>query len=173
VTARRKSPPPERDATAAEIRALANPLRLRILRLCLDEALTNQEIATRLDRDPGTTLFHVRRLLAEGFLRAEPERPGPRGRIERPYLATGKSWAIRVAGDASHAAATVEAVKQEIVAFGDEAVIANVRLGVRLSKRDLASLTRRVRAIGDEFAERDDPDGEPVGMLLLIHRRKP
>jgi predicted ArsR family transcriptional regulator len=173
VTARRKSPPPERDATPGEIRALANPLRLRILRLCLDEALTNQEIATRLDRDPGTTLFHVRRLVSEGFLTAEDERPGPRGRIERPYRATGKSWTIRVAGDASHASATVEAVRQEIVAYGDESVVANVRLGVRLTKRDLASLTRRVRAIGDEYAERDNPNGEPVGVLLLIHRRKP
>jgi predicted ArsR family transcriptional regulator len=169
---RRKSPPPERDATAAEIRALANPLRLRILRLCLDEALTNQEIATRLDRDPGTTLFHVRRLVAEGFLTAEAERAGPRGRIERPYRATGKSWNIRVARDAGHASATVEAVRQEIVAAGDDAIVANVRLGVRLRKRDLAALTRRVRAVGDEFAERDHPDGEPIGLLLVVHRRK-
>jgi len=39
----------KRQATAAEAKALANPLRLRILRLCLDEALTNKELAAGAD----------------------------------------------------------------------------------------------------------------------------
>ena len=43
------------------MRTLGHPLRLRILRLTLDRALTNKEIAERLDRDPGTILHHVKR----------------------------------------------------------------------------------------------------------------
>jgi hypothetical protein len=155
------------------MRALANPLRLRILRLCLDQAFTNQELATRLGRDPGTTLFHVRALVAQGFLAAEAERPGPRGRTERPYRATGKSWAIRLARSPDHAAATLEAVRDELLESGEDGVLTTVRLGVRLAPDDLDELQARLRAIGDEFADRDCADGEPVGLLLALHRRAP
>lgn len=160
-----------RDATAAEMRALANPLRLRILRLCLDRALTNQELARRLGRDPGTVLFHVRALVAEGFLAAEDERPGPRGRVERPYRATGKSWSIRLARTPGHTAATLEAVRQEVLESGEDSVVTTIRLGVRLSPDDLAELGARLAALGDEFEARGTPDGEPVGLLLALHRR--
>src|SRR5688572_26625189 len=76
----------------ADARALASVLRMRILRLCLDEALTNKEIAERLGVPPGNTYHHVRTLAKRGFLAAQPERAGARGAREVPYLATGKSW---------------------------------------------------------------------------------
>ena len=43
----------KRAATREELRAVANPLRLRILRLCLHEELTNKQLAERLGMDPG------------------------------------------------------------------------------------------------------------------------
>src|SRR4051795_6284466 len=81
-----------RRATDAEARALASAVRLRILRLGLDEPLTNQEIAARLGRNPATVLHHVRTLVDTGFLEAQPVRRGTRGAREVPYLSTGKSW---------------------------------------------------------------------------------
>src|SRR5215475_4607877 len=83
-----------RPATEAEARALASGIRMRILRLCLDRALTNKEIAALLEANPATTLHHVRTLVATGFLEAQPERRGTRGAREVPYLATGKSWVM-------------------------------------------------------------------------------
>ena len=68
--------PGRRAATDAEARALASALRLRILRVCLDEQHTNKEIATVLGMDPATTLHHVRTLLRTGFLAAQPEQRG-------------------------------------------------------------------------------------------------
>ena len=56
----------------ADARALASVLRMRILRLCLDEPMTNKEIATRLGKDPATTYHHVRTLTDRGFLAAQP-----------------------------------------------------------------------------------------------------
>ena len=73
-------------------RALASPLRLRILRLCLHEARTNRELAVELDINPGTLLHHVRSLVGTGFLVAEEPRTGARGAREIPYRATGRSW---------------------------------------------------------------------------------
>ena len=51
-----------REATVREAKAMAHPLRLRILRLCLHQELTNKQLAERLGRDPGTVLYHVRHL---------------------------------------------------------------------------------------------------------------
>ena len=50
------APPP---ATNTQARALASPLRLRILRLCLDTPLTNQQIATALFVSRRTVESHL------------------------------------------------------------------------------------------------------------------
>ncbi len=101
----RREIPGDGDAEVdADGRALASVLRLRILRLCLDEPLTNKQIAERLGRDPATTYHHVRRLAERGFLAAQPERTGARGAREVPYLATRKSWRTPVPGAAGPAA---------------------------------------------------------------------
>src|ERR687886_1929600 len=85
-----------RAATQAEARALTHPLRQRILRLCLDEELTNKQLADRLGADPGTVIHHVRKLVSTGFLAAGDVRRGARGALEKPYRATGKSWTIDI-----------------------------------------------------------------------------
>src|SRR5215208_5813154 len=89
-----KGPVVRRPPTAAEAKALSHPLRMRILRLCLDEALTNKQLAARLGRDPGTVLHHVRTLVRTGFLVPEEVRQGEKGALEKPYRATGRSWSL-------------------------------------------------------------------------------
>jgi DNA-binding transcriptional ArsR family regulator len=154
------------------MKALAHPLRLRILRLTLDAPMTNKQLAERLDRDPGTILHHVRTLVRNGFLAADESRRGRRGATERPYRATGKSWQIRMAPVADHTASVLEAVRDEVLEAGTDATLGMVRLGVRLLPQDLAELRRRIAELGDEFAARDDAAGAPVGVLLLAHRRR-
>jgi DNA-binding transcriptional ArsR family regulator len=154
------------------MRALAHPLRLRILRLTLDRAMTNKELASRLGRDPGTVLHHVRTLVRGGFLAQEQTRPGPRGTVERPYRSTGKSWQVRMVPSADHLVSVMDAVRDEILEFGDDATVSSLRLGVRLRPEDLDELRGRIRALGDDFVDRDHPDGEPIGILALVHRRK-
>lgn len=155
------------------MRTLGHPLRLRILRLTINQALTNKEMAERLGRDPGTILHHVKALVRGGFLVAEETRRGRRGSVERPYRSTGKSWQIRMLPSAGHTATVLDAVREEMLEAGDDAPLTTVRLGVRLSPDDLAELRRRIHDLGDEFEPRDDPNGEPVGFLALVHRRRP
>jgi DNA-binding transcriptional ArsR family regulator len=155
------------------MRILGHPLRLRILRLALNEAMTNKQLAERLERDPGTVLHHVRRLVEGGFLMPQPVRGGRRGALERPYRASGKSWQVRMASSADHAVSVVEAVHAEILEAGPDAILSTVRLGVRLSPADQAELRRRIRELGDSFVERDDPRGQPIGILAVAHRRRP
>ncbi|MEU4802465.1 winged helix-turn-helix domain-containing protein [Actinosynnema sp. NPDC023587] len=155
-----------RPATEAEAAALASAVRLRIIRLTHDRALTNKEIAHRLDRDPATTLHHVRKLVATGFLEAQPARTGNRGAREIPYLSTGLSWRLSGGFGATKGQAVLEAYLAE-VAEVDPARLNQTRLVVRV---DPAELNRRLRSLFDELAaEPDDPSGERVALYLAIY----
>jgi DNA-binding transcriptional ArsR family regulator len=162
-----------RPATPAEARALAHPLRLRILRLCLDRSLTNKELAARLERDPGTILHHVRVLLETGFLAPDPPRPGARGSTERPYRATGKSWTLSVGDDApTGSLAMVEAFRDELAEVRHEDVRTLARLGVRLRPDAMQAFVDRMESLINDVYEADDPEGEPYGFLIGAHRRR-
>jgi len=157
---------------------MAHPLRLRILRLCLDEALTNKGLADRLGRDPATVLHHVRTLVDTGFLVAEPVRSGTRGARERPYRATGKSWLMAIddapadARQAGHLA-MVDAFRDELREAGPDAVQELTRMGLRLSADDVEELLVQLRAIVNDFASREpDPSGAAYGLMIGLHQRR-
>jgi predicted ArsR family transcriptional regulator len=164
--------PTERDATPEEMRALGHPLRWRILRLTLDEPMTNKHMAERLQRDPGTVLHHVRELVRTGFLAAEDPRTGKRGAFERPYRATGKSWRVRLQPSGGTTVAIIDAVRDEVLEAGPDATISTVRLGVRLKPADIEAMRARLVELTDDFNGRDDPDGIPVGILAVLHKRR-
>lgn len=161
-----------RPATRAEARALAHPLRLRILRLCLDEALTNRELADRVGEQPATVLYHVRTLVGTGFLRREAERRGRRGAREVPYRATRKSWALSFEPDLAGNLAVVDATRAELIESGADAVLELARLAVRLDPDRIAKLSERVRALVEGTAEADGSGDESIGILIVIHRRR-
>jgi DNA-binding transcriptional ArsR family regulator len=163
--------PDRRPATRAEARALAHPLRLRIIRLCLDEALTNRELADRLGEQPATVLYHVRTLVKTGFVVAEAERRGRRGAREIPYRSTRKSWGLSLPPDLAGNVAVIDAARAEIMESGPDAVLQLVRLGIRLRPERLEEIDRRLGAVINEALAEDDPEGEPIGILLAVHRR--
>lgn len=159
-----------RPATEDEARTLASPLRLRILRLCLDVSLTNKEIAERLGKDPASVLYHVRRLVRTGFLVAEDERRGTRGAREVPYRSTGKSWTLSIgeSEDPRIAASTmVEAFLEDATRAGFENVDAT-RLGLRLTPDEHEELTRRLAELVEEFRVRGTT-GAPWSLFIGLH----
>jgi predicted ArsR family transcriptional regulator len=159
----------KRRATDAEARALASALRLRILRLCFTEALTNKELASRLGRNPATVLHHVRTLVDTGFLVAEPARRGTRGSREVPYRATGKSWLMDV-DDRHWAHDPVLAAFLEEVAEVGEQRLESSRLGLRLAPGDLAEFRERLHGLLDEYARRPvDPSAPRWSLYLGMH----
>ena len=171
-----QGPVVRRPATAAEAKALTHPLRMRILRLCLDRSLTNKQLAEWLGKDPGTVLHHVRTLVATGFLVPDEVRQGEKGALEKPYRATGKSWTLSLeespVGQDKDAQAMLEAFLAELAEAGPGAAAGFNRLALTLNKTSREELESRVLAVLDEFVTRPaDPDGEPYGLLFAIHRR--
>ncbi len=161
-------------ATAAELKALAHPIRMRILRLCLHESMTNKQLAEHLDLDPATSLHHVRTLARNGFLDAEPARTGNRGALEKPYRATNKSWRLsipRLDDRMTAVLAGLDAARDEIVAAGPDSLIMNTRMGLRLSEAEIVELTERIQILVSEYADRPaTPDGIKVGLTTMLHR---
>jgi predicted ArsR family transcriptional regulator len=162
-----------RDATPAEFKALAHPLRWRILRLCLHDSLSNKEIADRLGQDPATTLHHVRTLCTTGFLTAEAPRTGKRGALEKPYRATGKSWTLSIAGGSERVTtllAGIDALRAELTDAGPDAIVMNSRLGLRLSAVEIAELAARLEQVVGEYAARPPTRaGSNVGLHVTLH----
>ena len=80
-------------------KALSHPLRIRVLQLIQDEALTNEELARRLGVASGKLYFHTKRLLDAGLIHlVETRQKGPLteklyravpGRVTAPPLAKG------------------------------------------------------------------------------------
>ncbi|WP_116246877.1 transcriptional regulator [Nocardiopsis sp. FIRDI 009] len=165
-----------RPATVREAKALAHPLRVRILRLCLHRELTNKEIADRLDTTPGTVLYHVRQLVDAGLLVAAPVRTGASGALEKPYRSTGETWWLSFddTGDESGptAEAPLAAFREELAEAGPESVRAFSRFALHLSDEDVAELDRRILAVLDEFVATDDQrrDRPLYSGLFVLHR---
>jgi len=153
-------------AQQARARALASPLRMRILRLCLHEARTNKELSEELGVNPGSLLHHVRSLVANGFLRAEEPRRGTRGAREVPYRATGLSWGQYVPGVG---AILLETFLQEIEGLPADDLNAT-RLGLKLSPERRDEMLGRFRDLFQEYANADsDPDGTPISLFFVEH----
>lgn len=162
------------EATPAEFKAMAHPLRLRILRLCLHESLTNKEIAGHLGQDPATTLYHVRTLVRTGFLAPEAIRTGRRGALEKPYRATRKSWILAVPrreDQMINLLATLDALRAEIADAGPEGLVNGARLGLQLSDAEAAELSDRLDAVVQEYAARPaTAGGARYGLSFTLHR---
>jgi DNA-binding transcriptional ArsR family regulator len=162
-------------ASAREVRALAHPLRLRILRLCGLHELTNKQLADRLGQDPGTVLYHVRQLLGTGFLEPAEVRTGASGALEKPYRSTGRSWNLDTAlGEAGPAGplAPLEAFREELAEAGPGALASLSRFVLHLSEADAEDLTRRIYAVLNEYmdSDRQRPDQPAYGGIFVLHR---
>lgn len=172
--------PSRRAATEEEARALASAVRLRILRLTRREALTNNEIAHQLGRNPASVLHHVRRLVDTGFLEAAEERRGPRGSREVPYRSTGKSWTLYLGTGMSESERRQDSVASldsflEDVRAVDPATLATTFLGLRLTPEERAEFDTRLSALFDEYRDRDlaiDPTGrDEYEIFLFVYPR--
>jgi DNA-binding transcriptional ArsR family regulator len=170
-----RQPLTRRPATPQEAKALAHPLRLRILRLCQQRELTNKQLADRLGSDPGTVFYHVRKLVAAGLLQPAEVRTGPSGALEKPYRSSGLSWWLDGPlhdEPADVRFAPVEAFQAELRDAGPESVATYERFALHLSAEDVAELDRRVIAILDEYVATDDQrlDRPVHGGMFLLHR---
>jgi DNA-binding transcriptional ArsR family regulator len=163
-----------RRATILQAKAASHPLRLRILRLCGQQPMTNKQLADRLNTQPGTTLYHVRLLVEAGLLEPVPVRTGTSGALEKPYRATGQSWWLSAYGDSDedHSLATIEAFQAELHEAGPGSVRSFARFMLHLSEEEMRELDRRLLAVLDEYIQTDHQrlDRPALGGIVVLHQ---
>jgi DNA-binding CsgD family transcriptional regulator len=172
-----------RRATILQAKAASHPLRLRILRLCGQQPMTNKQLADRLGCQPGTTLYHVRLLVQAGLLEPAPVRTGTSGALEKPYRSTGQSWWLSGYGDTDEgepyddrtdegSLATIEAFQAELREAGPGSVRTFARFMLHLSEQEVHELDRRLLAVLDEYIQTDDQrlDRPALGGLMVLHQ---
>jgi DNA-binding transcriptional ArsR family regulator len=172
-----------RRATILQAKAASHPLRLRILRLCGQQPMTNKQLADRLNTQPGTTLYHVRLLVEAGLLEPALVRTGTSGALEKPYRSTGQSWWLSGYGDTDEgepyddrddesSLATIEAFQAELREAGPGSVRTSARFMLHLSEEDMRELDRRILEVLDEYILTDDQrlDQPTLGGIVVIHQ---
>jgi DNA-binding transcriptional ArsR family regulator len=172
-----------RRATVLQAKAASHPLRLRILRLCGQQALTNKQLADRLGSQPGTTLYHVRLLVEAGLLEPAPVRTGTSGALEKPYRSSGRSWWLSAYGDADdgeayddrddeRSLAPIEAFQAELREAGPGSVRTSARFMLHLSEEEVRELDRRLLAVLDEYVQTDHQrlDRPALGGIVVLHQ---
>jgi predicted ArsR family transcriptional regulator len=173
--------PASRRPTPGQLRALAHPLSWRILRLCLDEPWTNQQLAERLNVTPATLLRRLRVLTEAGFLAPEEPRRGVHGAWERPYRATGRTWRLELGPDPDHGEhlqakvelAVLDAHRAEL-RENDPSASQHVRRAVlHLDEAARVELNAKLDALIDEFRTRHVQGGAPVSVLWSAVEHKP
>ena len=171
-----------RRATILQAKAASHPLRLRILRLCGQQPMTNKQLADRLGTQPGTTLYHVRLLVEAGLLEPAPIRTGSSGALEKPYRSSGQSWWLSAYGDTDEgepyddrddesSLASIEAFQAELREAGPGSVRTFARFMLHLSDEEVRELDRRVLAVLDEYIQTDHErlDRPALGGIVVLH----
>jgi DNA-binding transcriptional ArsR family regulator len=172
-----------RRATVLQAKAASHPLRLRILRLCGQQPMTNKQLADRLGSQPGTTLYHVRLLVEAGLLEPAPIRTGASGALEKPYRSTGRSWWLSLYGDTDEgepsddrddqlSMAPIEAFQAELREAGPGSVRTFARFMLHLSEEEVRELDRRLLEVLDEYIQSDHQrlDRPALGGIVVVHQ---
>jgi DNA-binding transcriptional ArsR family regulator len=178
-----------------QLKAFADPLRLRVLRLLKERAATNGQVAAALGEPPAKVLHHVRVLLDVGLIRLVEQRVTG-GNVEKYYRATARLYGLRPAEEdepVGLVAPLLEATLQEVVAshasFPDQPYESEGRR-LRLSPERLAAFQTRLHDVVNEFfgcpeadaADPDDPaawrqpeedDSAPVACFTMVLYRAP
>lgn len=174
----------------SEMRALAHPLRLRIMELFAEQPRTTKDVASLLGQ-PATRLYHhVAALERSGLLRIT-ERRKKRGTVERWYEATARTIQTPASGQKrgrkpqesaarrAIALSLLEQSRQELVAAmwrrrGDRPILG--RLVVVGSASEIAAVRRRVsqvladvqREFGTKDAPKVGPDDERWALTMTF-----
>lgn len=166
--------------TSAMLKAFANPLRRRILRLfSRHENLRAADIAAELDVPANSVSFHLRALADAGLIVEAPEH----ARDRRDRVWTSRKGALNVGGpenpvvDEALGTAVISAIAEEhqdlfrrVIAWTPEYVAGRTaevhatfsQRTIRLTEAEFENAMERVNAVLDE-AQKAHDDADPAG----------
>lgn len=156
----------------AQLRALGDDLRAKLVRLLRDRAASTTELAEQLGLPKGTIGHHLKVLERAGLVRVVRTRK-VRAMTEKQYGRVARLFVLKSTDaplQASVAAAGLRQAADEIRAMSDDDETSTFStLHARLSDADARRLSRRLQRIGEEFRARDTPGGRRVGFVFSLY----
>lgn len=163
--------------TMEQYKAIADPVRTRMLGIIQNEPATAKQIAVRLKMAPGTAGYHLQVLEEAGLAQVAALRK-VRGIIAKYYTRTARIFSYElppeVAGGHLSSLEIAGEMRDELSEalgdFGPDASISDGLARARLSPAQLERFKERVIALFDEFSTATpDPDGKvyALGMALF------
>lgn len=165
---------PQLRRNVADLRALAHPLRLRMMELFAESPRTTKQVAELLGEPPTRLYHHVAALERAGLLQLQETRPN-RGAIEKWYTSTAQqiqdsprrrgSDTARRRGRRAVAVAALEQAKQEIMAIpvGAKEPAFLTRLIVVVPPSEISAVRQRLMSVVQDLGQAlqvDDRGGD-------------
>jgi DNA-binding transcriptional ArsR family regulator len=159
----------------AQLRALGDDLRSKIVLLLRDRAYSATELAGKLGLPKGTVGHHLKVLEKAGLVHVVRTRQVRAvtekfyGRVARLFLfestdADGEDVRNLVA-------AALRRVAEEILPDGDDDRTTFGVVRARLTDADAKRLSRRLKKVIDDFRAAESPDGKEYGLAAAQYRR--
>src|ERR1700758_4837892 len=149
---------------SAQLRAMADPFRTRLIQLLRDRARSTQEISEELAVPKGTVGHHLKVLESAGLIRVVRTRK-VRAMTEKFYGRTARLFLYQTQDPAAGGAFSAVPPRQA----ASEVELAPLVPGfglvrARLSKRDLDRFERRTKKLMDDFRAADQAGGIPSSL---------
>jgi len=156
-----------------QLRAIADPLRARILDLLLERAATVAELAAAVRRPKSTVAHHVKVLVEAGMLRVVRTRR-VRAIDERYYGRTALMFAVGVVDRPGEDPTTVHAnalsvAAAESVPAHEADELRSILRHARIPAKDAAEFWQRVDAVVREFSQLPRSGGTVYGFAAGLY----
>ncbi len=149
-------------------RALADPLRLRLLEALWGHPQTAKELAELVDQPPDRLYYHLAQLEQAGLIEIAQYRPLPGGKVERVYRPTEVEPPADMASPeelSRFLSAAMEATQVDIAAAGvakaagERREISLTRSTLRLSEAELVKLREHLLELVRHAQEKPNDEG--------------
>jgi DNA-binding transcriptional ArsR family regulator len=163
--------------TPAQIKALAHPLRLRIVEALGQDRMTNQQLADALGEPASKTHFHVLELSRAGLINLAAQTPKG-GVLEKYYRAAAQRFQLGPKlgrqGNARIIEASLDATR---AAFADMPAASRAKADVHVvqerttvDRATLGRITAHLQAITEELARHQDAaDQVDISVTAILH----
>jgi len=158
----------------AQLRAIGDEVRGRILSLLRESAASVTELAEALEMPKGTLAHHVKVLESAGLVHVVATRQ-VRALTEKFYGRTARLFMIEHDGEDPTllhdiAVVTLRTAATELARGGG--IVTHGLVRVRLSEADLQRFERRLKRLVDEFRRAEDKNGSSYGLAVALYRQE-
>jgi DNA-binding transcriptional ArsR family regulator len=155
-------------AEPKQLKAMADPLRAKLIQLLRDRARSTQELAEELTVPKGTIGHHLKVLESAGLIRVVRTRK-VRAMTEKFYGRTARLFLYQTDDPDDTRAISANTLRQATREVEQAPMVTGFGLvRARLSKKDLKRFHDRAQKLAEDFRTADSSDGRPCSMTMGI-----